>query len=294
MDYYRINVLNPAAGQGEAKNALPETGENYLTSAVGDARRFVAERCKDADGTLLFCVYGGDGTINEVVAGILDADAADKAVVSVVPTGTGNDFVRGFSGSPDQTVPVDVITCNDSYAVNMINIGFDCDVVESAAKMKKLPLVKGSLAYILGVCDILVHKLGNAVRITLEDLDGITQSFEQEMLLCDVANGAFCGGGFFAAPAAKYNDGIIDMMLIDKVSRLKFISLVSDYRAGKHVTPDGTVADKFRDIIRYIRCRKVRIEGIHSFCADGEVFPCNTLEIGVLPGAVRFLRAAGQ
>ena len=287
----RINILNIAAGQGEAAAKNPTEGENYYTTDVGDARRYTAERCASDPDVLWFCVYGGDGTVNEVVSGILDADAGDRTYVSVVPVGTGNDFVRSLTAAEDEAVSVDVITCNGHYAVNMINIGFDCNVVASTAKKKKLPLVKGTAAYILGVVDVLSHKMGQTMKITMTDEHDTEHVIEREVLLCAVANASFCGGGFCAAPSAKYDDGIVDLLIIRKVSRMKFVSLVGGYRAGTHILEDGSVSAKYRDIIDYYRCRKITIEGLERVCVDGEIEDCCEAEIGVLPRAVRFLQS---
>ena len=291
----RYNSLNIAAGQGGAGREKTPCGTDYYTKCEKDARVFVAQRCRAEEEPLLFCVYGGDGTVNEVVGGILDANAADRASIAIAPVGTGNDFYRMLYGAlaeKNGELFADVITCNDSYAVNMINIGFDCNVVEKTTILKKLPGISGSLAYMLGVGNVLLHKLCRTLKIRYLNKAGIEQVYEGETLLCAIANAPYCGGGFCAAPAAKCDDGLIDLMIIRRVSRARFLSLVKGYRDGLHVgVNDCTVAKRFADVIEYHRCSYIEIEGMEKICTDGEVFPCTHAEIGILPRAVRFVRA---
>lgn len=291
----RYNILNIAAGQGGAGRAKTPCGTDYYTKCEKDARAFTAERCRAEREPLLFCVYGGDGTLNEVVSGILDASAADRASIAVAPSGTGNDFYRMlYPALAEQNGELwsDVITCNDTYAVNMINIGFDCNVVEKTAELKKLPGVSGGLAYALGVGNVLFRKLFRPLSIRYVNKAGVEQSYEGETLLCAVANAPFCGGGFRAAPAARCDDGLIDLMIIRRVSRARFLSLVKGYRDGLHVgAHDASVAKRYADIIEYHHCLSIEIEGMEKICTDGEVLPCSHAKIGILPKAVRFVRA---
>lgn len=287
----RYNILNLAAGQGLAGKEKTPQGIDYYTKCIGDARLYVKDRCLAHADDLCFCVYGGDGTINEVVSGILDANAADRASVGVVPYGTGNDFARILQHMQQgDSLWSDVIHWNDAYAVNMLNIGFDCSVVEKTAHMKTLPLISGSFAYILGVADVLFHKISRSLYIRYTDANGQQGSYDGQVLLCAVANAPYCGGGFCAAPVAQYDDGLLDLMIIRKVSRARFLSLVSAYRSGAHVNSDGDVTRRFADIISYHRCKSIRIEGMEHVCADGEIFPCTAADIGVFPHAIRFLR----
>nr|MBQ4318858.1 hypothetical protein [Clostridia bacterium] len=148
-----INIINPAAGQGVLPNDLPE-GEVYLTKAPGDGERFAREVCAISDVPLRLNIYGGDGTLNEIVCGVMESGNSENVRLSVIPTGTGNDFARAFEkGSGEHTV--DVMRVNGKYAVNAVNTGFDCMTVVHAAELKKKPFISGSLAYVLGVAQTL-------------------------------------------------------------------------------------------------------------------------------------------
>lgn len=92
------------------------------------------------------------------------------------------------------------------------------------------------------------------------------------------------------SPAASITDGLIDLMIVKKVSRFKFVSLVGKYKKGQHIdTQTGRPFKKFEDIIFYKKCRRVVISGINALCCDGEIVNTDRADIGVLPRAVRVL-----
>lgn len=282
-----IHILNPAAGQGGAlKYKALENA--YVTKSPGDAAAFVKSCLENTKEDINFKVCGGDGTVNEVVSGIM-ASGSRNGYLSVIPTGTGNDLVRSLESGADVT-DIDVLTVSGRYAVNAVNTGFDLEVVQKAAQYKKKPLISGSLAYILGVVSALCGRFGKHVQIDYTDKDGNTGSFNGECLLAVAANGAFYGGGFKASPAAELSDGLIDLMIVKKISRLQFISLVSVYKKGMHINKNTCAPeDKFKDIIIFKKCRQVAISGIKEICADGEVFETSGVKVGVLPRALKVI-----
>ncbi len=287
-----VHVLNPAAGKGKAADYLKKSGDSddivYETKYAGDAENYIAQTLLAQPETHVF-VYGGDGTICEAVNGIMRAEAGEKALLTVIPTGSGNDFIRNFKDRTG-TFRVDVIKYNNRFAVNMINIGFDCNVVEKFLRYKKLPLVTGSSAYVLGVADVLMHRMGEHFIITLTDKNGGEEVFDGDFLLAAVANGQFYGGGFRAASLAVLDDGLLDVMIIKKVSRAKFISLIGDYQKGTHMNPiTGKPVDKFREYISFGKYRRIRIKNIKKLCVDGEIEYAEEADITVLENALNVL-----
>ena len=282
----KIMILNPAAGHGDA-DKLTSPDENvsvYKTKCIGDAERYVAEECRN-DPETHFIVCGGDGTVNEVVNGIMTSGAGDKAMFSIVPTGTGNDFIK--NGLEKRNChKVDVIKINGKYAVNMINIGFDCDVVEKTQLYKQKHA--GSTAYLMGVGNVLFHKMGHNFKITYTDLEGNESTIEQDCLLCAVANGAYAGGGFKFAPISAVDDGILDVIIVNKISRVKFISLIKDFRSGKFISSDGVMKKAFQSAMKYIKCTAINIENTRTVCIDGEVVEADHAHISVLPKAINY------
>lgn len=284
----KIHILNPAAGQGEALRFKP-IDEVYVTQYKGDAERFVTEILQSTDEEVDFYIYGGDGTVNEAVNGIVSR-GGNRARICIKPTGTGNDLVRTVAQSGKSEISSDVLTVNDRYAVNAVNTGFDLEVVLKAAELKKKPFVSGSLAYILGIFEVLSGKMGKRVKITYTDRGGNENIFNDDCLLALAGNGMYYGGGFKSSPAASLTDGFIDLLIVKKMTRRKFISLVAEYKKGMHINTEKLEpVQKFADVITYAKCKKVIIEGITDICTDGEVFKADRVEIGILPGAIKII-----
>ena len=286
-----IQIINPKAGHGHAEDVhlSKEDIIRYTTTCIGDAERSVKEFCEENEGELHFIVCGGDGTINEVVNGIMSASASDRAYFSVAPTGSGNDFVRNFNNEKKKH-RIDLIKYNDRYAVNMINIGFDCNVVEKTQLYKNKKLISGSMAYAMGIGNVFCHKMGQYLEITVTDENDEVTTYADEYLLVPVANGSFCGGGFNALPFAELNDGLLDMLIISKVSRPKFVSLVGEYRTGTYINKETKeIKKKFADVVKYVRCKKVSVNNLKAVCADGEIESADSVVIEVVPDAITYI-----
>ena len=283
-----VHILNPAAGQGGAMKY--KNMENaHVTNGCGDARRFVREMLENSLEDINFAVYGGDGTVNEVVQGIVDS-GSDRAYISLVPIGTGNDLIRTVAETGLDCIEADILTVNDAISVNTVNTGFDLDVVMRAARYKKKPFISGSMAYIFGVITTLLGGYGTHMRVDYVDAQGERGYFNGECLLAVAGNGCYYGGGFKASPAASMTDGLIDLMIVKKVSRLKFISLVGKYKKGLHIDIENNrPLKKFEDIMLFKKCLSVTISGINEICCDGEIYQASRADIGVLPRAVRIL-----
>jgi len=81
----------------------------------------------------------------------------------------------------------------------------------------------------------------------------------------------------------------MDVLIVNDVSRLKFISVVGNYRKGDFISEDGKLGKKFLDILSYHRCRKMTLTGVDRFCLDGEIYDTGddkTVELEVIPGAL--------
>lgn len=290
-----IDIINPSAGKKRPLQAVSENHQQYITKFAGDAESRVKEFCIENPNTI-FNIYGGDGTIYEVINGIMSAGANGTSKISVVPTGTGNDFYRIIPKDRSE-MKIDLIKYHlhsavDStekirYSVNMINIGFDCDVVKKTDDIKKLPFIKGSLAYIFGVINVFFHKFGKHFKIDIQYPNGNRETVEDELLLTAIANGGYCGGGFFAAPTAKLDDGLLDLLIVRKISRLKFISLVGDYRNGTHIDAQTSEPiQSFKEVLKYLKCSKITVSGIERVCIDGQIFNADAIEIAAESAAL--------
>ena len=282
-----LHILNPTAGRGELPDAAALDGVVHVTECAGDARDLCARELAKTDEEYTVHVYGGDGTLHEVVEGVLAANAGGRVTVVPHPTGSGNDFERETHGIT-KPLRCDVIKYNDMYAINEVNMGFDTEAVINMQSFKRLPLVNGSLAYILGVAKALIFKNAKHYKVTVTNKNGESETFEGEYLLCIAANGRWYGGGFMAAPSSSVTDGELDLVLVKNVGRIRFIRLVGSYRAGRHIDTERlTPADGFDDIVTFRRCVSVKIEGVSTYSADGEIMSADgVLEVEVIKGAV--------
>ena len=189
-----IFVVNPCAGgrdrSGDIRAALSALGadaEIYCTAGPRDATRFVASRCAEGgDETLRFYSCGGDGTLNEVVSGVMEACGGErKAEVACYPCGSGDDFVRYWQGRDftdigalmrGSAVPVDVMRLGDRYCVNTLNYGFEAAVCHTMANVRRKPLIGGRMSYTTGIVASLAMGRRNRCRVTVDGevwLDGV-------------------------------------------------------------------------------------------------------------------------
>ena len=204
--------------------------EIYYTDAPRAAEKYVRELA-ETGASLRFYACGGDGTIAEAANG---AFGFPNVEIAAIPSGTGNDFVRNFAPAEAFTdvarqingraAAFDLIKANDRFAVNTINIGFDCAVVDLVERRRGFPLFKGANAYT--VAAFLEMFPMPKCELKLE-WDGRVE--ERRLTLCSIANGRYCGGGFMSNPTARLDDGLIDVFRADgKVGRIGFLKLFGD------------------------------------------------------------------
>ncbi len=261
----------------------------YRSKGPGDATEKIAEVCRE-DPYAHITVYGGDGSVYEAVNAIMNADAGDTAELTIVPFGTGNDFVKSLPKEYEFHKKIDLIKFGDKYSANIINIGFDCDVVAVTEKLKKLKLVKGSIAYAIGVVATIFHKIGKKFDIEMTLEDGTVEHETGEHLLCVIANGQYYGGGFRCAPNAELDDGVLDVILVRKISRIRFAKFIGGYKKGLHIRPDGTVDPKYASIAVYKRCTSIKFKDLGRLCADGEIIECGDVDISVSHKAITIVK----
>ncbi len=282
-----IHIMNPAAGHGGIPSVNGLSGDIYVTKKPGDAVSYLKRKLSDGKSYRIFS-HGGDGTLNEVVNGIMAADAGDRVTLIPLPEGSGNDFYRVSSVSCGKT-PCDLIKYNGKYVINVLNIGFDCAVAHRMQDFKTMPMVSGSFAYILGVAAEFIDKKATPMELSITDTDGNVEYYRDEYLLCAIANGKFYGGGFKAAPAADISDGALDVILVKNLSRAKFLALVSDYKKGTHINEETLeCSPKLKDAFIFKRATKMKIKGAFRYAADGEIEENESgiLNIEVVPKAV--------
>ena len=303
-----VFIINPKAGQGKESHKIKHQiyktvlrsgadAEVYTTLDAGDGERFVRQYCR-INGPARFIAVGGDGTLNEVLNGAMGFEDAE---VGVIPFGTGNDFCRNFKGRESfknissqitgTGIPCDAIKYTThvggkkktGYCVNMMNIGFDCNVADMTAGMKKKPFISGPFAYFISILIMLINKKGANLRI---ETDGEV-AHTGPLLLTSVANGCYCGGGIMSNPTASVQDGFININIIKNVSRFKFITLLPFYMKGTFLKMKGI--DK---IVTSKKCKKVVITPLQKsfrLANDGEITDAGVLELEIVHKAFKFV-----
>ncbi len=279
-----IFIMNPAAGKGTKFHSLIDeihkvcnrrkvSYDVHVTEKRGEATEFVRAECERTDEPMRFYAVGGDGTIREVASGLIGFDHAE---LGVIPMGTGNDFVRNFEHTEQlfnidaqidgETRRVDLLKYNGRYAINLINIGFDCEIAKQASLNRRSIFMPSKLAYTAGVVQK-ITQLGTATMKGKIKFDG-NEYRGDEYQLCAIANGSFYGGGYCAAPAALYDDGVLDVCVLDRVNLGQLINLIGHYKAGTHLTKVD-----ISHILAYKKCDKIEIDLAHptDISADGEI-----------------------
>lgn len=235
-------IINPTAGSGKASNtqsgiveAMDKSGLEYdikVTEQPGHA----TELAKCAAGRYDTVVaVGGDGTIKEVVKGIVFTDVK----LGIIPAGTGNDAVKSLEIPKDfdeaiariingHETTVDVGYAGDSIFLNVLSIGFDAEVVKNTDKIKTH--IRGSLAYYLGL--VMAFAKYKMKSVGIKSNDG---EFFGEVLLAAVGNGSYYGGGFRILPPADMSDGLLDVVIGKKMSKLAIVSIFIELLKGKHL-----------------------------------------------------------
>ncbi|TWT85127.1 putative lipid kinase YegS [Planctomycetes bacterium CA13] len=288
----RLIINGKSAGDPELRSAVGELRDSgqpievRVTWEGGDAARYAAEAVRD--GVDVIIAGGGDGTVNEVVGGILSTDKPNSAAVAVLPYGTANDFAAGCSipiGNPlsaltlaatGNIVPIDVGRANDSYFVNIASGGFGAEVTANTPPELKKAL--GGTAYSLMGIVTAAKALPHHSRVTLPD--GTSKS--GDVLVMTAANGRQCGGGQQVAPKAYLNDGLLDFMIVHDVDMQSFGQVLSEIL---------TLGDESNEYVSYAQLPSLRIECDNPFQVnlDGEPVRSKVFEFSVLPKAIRFV-----
>ena len=293
-----IFMINPAAGKEnsyeEIRAALdaletPVDYELYETQAPGDATTYVREYCRTHSEPTRFYACGGDGTLNEVVNGVV---GFEHAALGCYPCGSGNDFVKYYGGkrvflnikelveAPDEYI--DLMRVGDKYAINATHFGFDSCVARVMMNVRRKKLIGGRNAYTTGVVVGLVKGMKTECKVFA---DGELLNPKGRLLLCTIANGQYVGGSFRCAPRSVDNDGFLEVCLVHPISHFTFFRLVGDYTKGTHLGNP-----KFEKYLEYRRAKSVEIEApegfVYSF--DGELIPQNKFKVEVVHKAIRF------
>lgn len=291
-------IMNPASRSGKGKRvwqgleavfkAQSAEYTPHFTTQAGDARRFVEElTATEGSEPVSLLVIGGDGTLNEALQGIRNLE---RTKFYYVPTGSGNDFARDYTekGKPAERLarllkePHEYHTdlgvlqyCDEDgkeqkrYFAVSAGIGFDAAVCAEVDKSKWKPRFNkiglGKLVYLAIALRNLMTIPDISCKLQLEDADGNqTEITRKSFIFAAVMNHRYEGGGFMFAPQADAEDGLLDLCLVENMTKLKILRVIPTAFKGNHV--------KFKEVYMN-QCRAIRIRTdaplyIHS---DGEV-----------------------
>jgi diacylglycerol kinase (ATP) len=303
-----LAIVNPVAGRGRGhdgwapmEQALRQAGlrlDVLTTARSGDGRELAAHAI--LSGRTRFIVAGGDGSVHDVVNGIMLATTGARQAASRIPTlvplplGTGNDWSRSLRlpDDPiriaeilrrDQGVPHDVgkVTLRASgtgglethWFVNVAGAGFDAHVIAQLG-----PGANTGLGYLRGALRELGHYRSPRFRLHLDDA-----TIDGKLLLAFVANGQYCGRGMHVAPGAQRDDGRFDVVTIAEVGLVRALTkLLKLYR--------GTILGDA--LVQHHLAGRVRIEAEPAVAveADGQLLGITPAEFSMAPGALRVLR----
>jgi diacylglycerol kinase (ATP) len=297
-------ILNPMADMGNAwkiandlRPMISEYGNADWSGTVYPTHATELAEQAGGQGYDMVIAIGGDGTVHEIINGIMRLPENKRPILGVVPVGSGNDFAHAI-GVPLQSdhalahalkgdpsyIDIGVMTDEHGrkeYFDNTLGIGFDAVVT---IRSHKLPVLRGFLMYLTAVLQTII--LNHDPSIMQIEADG--KNWEQCNLLLTMCNGPREGGGFLIAPAAKIDDGILHYAMIKKVSRLMMFRLVPEVMKGTH--------GNFKQVLLG-SCRKMSVSAdrpmyIH---ADGEIYTSfgsnlRKVTFEVLPNVLKVVR----
>lgn len=232
-----------------------------------------------------FYVLGGDGSLNEVVSGMIGSDSE----IVVIPCGTGNDFIKSISDYMSMrkiinlsvkldSTPTDVIKVNkDMYCINVLNCGFDALVAKNVDKFRNVPLITGKMKYNLSIFYTLLMNKNYKFKIRANDM-----VIKKHFTLVAIANGKYYGGGISPCPDANTKDGMLDICLIDSTRVRQKIVLLPKYSKSKHIGLKQ---------VTMLKANKLHIVSNHKFpvSIDGEVIYTNKLSLKILKNAINIV-----
>ena len=297
-----IFIINPNAGKHDSRQRIYDMADALrnqhglevqciLTKNQGHATELARKLCESGE-ELRFYACGGDGTANEVANGVI---GYDNAAMTVIPVGTGNDFLKNFGDGAalfedaenlwnGPRFPMDAIDVNGRIALTIACSGIDARVAADVHKYSESPLLDGKGSYIYSLAVNFLFK-GITSRWTVE-LDG--EAVEDDYSLVAACNGRYYGGGFMPVPEARMNDGVLNTLVVKKVSRVTFAKFVGPYAKGEYHKFPHLAHCSTPQVIR-IRSQKEDI----VTCLDGECMTSNDVTIRLSDKKLNFFGPEG-
>ena len=292
-------IINPAAGSRDRteaykkkiREAFQGSEEEYrveVSKAPGDCCRIAREAAESGEEYRIYAC-GGDGTLNEVAAG---AAGFSNAAVTVFAGGSGNDFVKLFSDREAfrdldrlldcEEATFDLMKVNGDICLNIASVGLDARIGTDVANYKRIPLLSGFRAYVVSTVINLFRGISEHYVV---EFDGETVDAEHTMICA--CNGRFYGGGFNPVPDADPTDGLMDVLLVTKVSLLQVPGVIGKYKNGRY--------KELPRLVRHIRTKEIKItcDQESPVQIDGEELIAKELTLGIADEKIRFFYPKG-
>ena len=290
-----IILVNPIAGRkkGEKYGIRIQIllKKNNITSTihVSKTSKHLTELAKQfsLQTKCRFYSVGGDGTLNEIMQGIIGTDSE----IVVTACGTGNDFVKSISKYKSMrkiisnsinasSTPIDIIKLNNNkYCINILSAGFDAMVGKNIDKFRWLPVVSGTIKYNLSILYTLFQNKNFKFKVRLND-----NIVKQNFTLVAISNGKFYGGGICPSPEAEVNDGLLDICMINSTSFLTKLLLLPKYKSSKHTNLKQVKIER-TDKISIVSTREFPVN------VDGEIFYTKKLRCEVIHNCIKIVNA---
>ena len=256
----------------------------HVTEYSGHARTVVAEaNLSTYDGVV---AAGGDGTVFEVVNGLMQHDAEQRKPLGIIPLGTGNAFIKDLGIEPydwqhslqhilsgqQRSVDVAQVSNGDNtfFFLNIIGLGFVVKVGQSASKLKYLGKSAYTLATLWHTMKLNTHRM----RLTV---DG--EVLDENLVFIEVANSRYTGSSFLIAPDAKIDDGKLDIIMLREISRGRLLRLFPTIYDGSHTQYPEIMTQQAQSV-------RIETENNMALMPDGEFHGFSPIEIQCLPKAL--------
>ena len=290
-------IVNPVAGGKTASRMLPHL-ESRLSSLHIDYDLFVSQysghlfelaRALNAADYHAVAAMGGDGTNYQILNGLIAGTGlADLPPLAIIPAGSGNSFAMDLdilnledalaALQRNRPEPVDMISFTQGqgthYFVNLAGFGFVTDVAATASRFKFF----GDLSYVIGI----FHRVMNLKFYNLEmNLDG--RAMEMKNCFVEICNSRFTGGEMCMAPGAKIDDGLMDIIVVDPLSRLEILSALPKIYKGTHVELPQVHTFQAKEATITTRPAK-------GMLPDGELFGKTPSQFKIIHHGIRYLK----
>ena len=290
-------IINPAAGKKSSTKELEELlrkvdfdHEIVYTKGEGHAEVLAREAAEQGEPVRIYAC-GGDGTLNEVVNG---AAGYENAAISCVPKGTGNDFLKVFGPNyrdifydlealhDGEVQKFDLIDCNGKLGLDVVCAGVDARIAADVHRYKDWFMIHGMGAYCMALIENLFKGLTRPMHVKMGGID-----FKGETAILCVCNGRHYGGGFQPVPEAMPDDGVLDMLLVPKVSVFTFVRLVGEYARGNYKKYPQLIQDYHGTEVTYSSHREI------TTVVDGEVLRAKEFTVKLSDKKINFFFPKG-